>query len=76
MSEFRLMWYMIPCFIGNSIGFFARNEQNKSGFMEFIGENYHKLANLFAFRMRCSMTRKRIMSITAPTRMPPFSPTQ
>ena len=31
---------------------------------------------IFARRIRCSMMRRRIMSSTAPTTMPPFSPTQ
>lgn len=74
MSAFPLMGYIIPRFTGNSIGFFSRTVGICTVYIAYV--TAHHAAFIFARRMRFSMMRRRIMSMTAPTMMPPFSPTQ
>lgn len=74
MSIFPLMRYIIPRFLGNSIGFFSRTGGICTVYIAYV--TVHHADCIFARRMRCSITRRRIMSMTAPTMMPPFSPTQ
>ena len=50
--------------------------KNDNTILDVIAENYHKDSVCFACRIRCSMMRRRIISSTAPTRIPPFSPAQ